>query len=458
MSPILSQVGPAPAGTARQLPPPNIVLIVTDDQRWDTLWAMPAVKKELVDHGITFSKAFVSNPLCCPSRASILTGNYSHTTGVYQNRLPYGGFQAFDPSSTVATWLDPLYTTALVGKYLNEFADAGSNGYVPPGWNQWTAFAENNGRYYDYQLETSGIPGQQDRVTQYGSSPGDYSTTVLSKRADAFVREAAGPFFLYLTPAAPHLPSTPAAEDAGALSDLAPWRPASYGEPKISDKPEWVREKAPLWGSETKLIDEHRLDEYRSLLSVDRMVGELIQTLKATGKLRNTMIIFTSDNGLLWGEHGLKGKEVPYDEAIRVPLVVRYDAMRLEPRKDNHLVVNIDLAPTIAHVAGLEPPFTDGRSFLRLLGHPKSSWRQAFLLEHLTNGSAGDPPSYCGLRTKDYAYISWETGERELYDLAKDPYELRNIVDDRAARPVVSVLRERLAILCSPPPPGTDLP
>ena len=195
---------------------PNVVLIVTDDQRWDTLATMPAVQRLLVDGGITFRNAFATTPSCCPSRVSLLTGRYSRHTGVLDGSAGNapGGAPAFDDRSSLATWLDDAgYRTGLVGKYLNDYAEL-PTGYVPPGWDEWYAVAQSRPqiRYYDYELNENGT------IVHYGRAPADYSTTVLHNKALGFLRGAdpSAPFFLYFAPIAPHPPATPAPEDVGA--------------------------------------------------------------------------------------------------------------------------------------------------------------------------------------------------------------------------------------------------
>jgi N-acetylglucosamine-6-sulfatase len=213
---------------------PNIVFIVTDDQRWDTVSAMPQVTESLVGHGVTFSNGFVVNSLCCPSRASILTGRYSHSTRVYDTTPPLGGFVSFDDRSTVATWLHRAgYRTALVGKYLNGYVGRRSR-YVPPGWDRWFAMSFNLQRlgYYGYKLNIDGHLDAQVRDV--------YSTDLLASAAVRFIRRAPSPFFLYFAPFAPHPPATPAVRHEDAFPNLEPWRPPSYNEADVSDKPGWL--------------------------------------------------------------------------------------------------------------------------------------------------------------------------------------------------------------------------
>ena len=429
---------------AQEPDPPSILLIVTDDQRWDTLWSMPEVQRSLVERGVTFSESFTTSSLCCPSRASILTGQYPHTTGVYRQALPYGGFKSFDDTTTIATVLhEHGYRTGFFGKYLDSYQSDALGGYVPPGWDRWVAFVHSE--YLDYGLTMDGT------VRRYGVEPEDYATDVLSAETEDFIRGSDGPVFAIYAPPAPHDPAIPATEDERAFSDLPPWRPPSFNETDVSDKPAHVRAMTPLGPDRTAHLDALRIDQYRTLQAVDRDVGRLLHALDDTGRLDNALVIFTSDNGLLWGEHRWVRKEVPYEEAIRVPLVIRADRIASAVgRTDGHLVANIDLAPTIAAVAGLPLPDADGRSLLPLIEGQPEGWRHALLIEHLRG--TNPIPTYCAIRTSRYLFVSYITGERELYDLANDPFELANIAG--AAPERQTRLEGVLDGLCVPPPPG----
>lgn len=422
-----------------------MVLILTDDQRWDSLWAMPNVQRLLVDRGVTFSNSFVVNPLCCPSRATLLTGDYSHTTGVYRQIPPHGGFDSFEDGSTIATWLHSAgYATALIGKYLNGYQQAATSGYVPPGWDRWVAFATPG--YQGYRLNVDGA------VVEHASEPSDYSTTVLGSAAEDFIRTTTGPIFLEFAPNAPHAPATPESRFEQAFSDLGPLRPPSFNESDVSDKPSYIRNRPPLTDAAIQALDELYRDQYRALQSLDEQIGRLIAALADTGRLDNTLVVFTSDNGLLLGEHRWGKKEVPYDESIRVPLVIRYDPIGREGITDPRLVLNIDLAPTAAEVAGVDHPPMDGRSLLPLLAGSDERWRQEFLVEHMEG--ANPVPTYCALRTTDELYARYATGEQELYDLRSDPYELDNLSGVPSEQGRIARLRGRLEDLCVPPPPG----
>jgi N-acetylglucosamine-6-sulfatase len=436
----------APAGAAQ----PNIVLIITDDQRWDTIAYMPTVQSELVGRGVTFENGFVTNPLCCPSRTSVLTGAYSHSTGVWGNTGPHGGFDRFDDDSTVATWLDGAgYETALMGKYLVGYP---GGPYVPPGWDRWVVFTRDDdenasgpalGYYtYGYNIDGADFPFVEQAT---------YSTDFLAQEALSFLQAAPRPFFLYFAPFAPHKPSIPAERHQNAFSDLPAWRPPSYNERDVSDKPSWIRARPRFDATRRAALDAFRVDQLRSLLAVDEAVASILQSLSESGDLANTIIVYMTDNGYLWGEHRLRGKRYPYEESIRSPFVVRYDALVGTARTDVRPVLGIDVAPTFAALAGTAAPGADGRSILPLLGAEDGmSWRTRFLVE----GIGAAPPTYCALRTLRYTFVTYATGDRELYDLAADPYQLLNIAGAPTSARTIAQLRKSLARLCNPPPPG----
>ena len=424
---------------------PSVVVILTDDQRWDTLWAMPAVKKDLIDHGVNFKNGFVVNSACCPSRASILTGQYSHSTGVYTNTGSEGGYRSFNDASTIPTWLEMDYTSVLIGKYLNNYEFAGLNGRIPLGWDHWVAFPR--GHYENYALNIDG------EVVEFGTGAENYSTDVLADQAVKFIEGTDGPLFMYFSPKAPHYPADPAPRDRHAFSGLAPWRPPNYNEADVSDKPQWVQATDPLTPAEQHQIDGFRLDQLRTLLAVDRAVSRIVDALQQTGRLSNTLIIYMSDNGMVWGEHRMHGKGVAYEESVRVPLVVRYDPLVKKPRTSEDLVANIDVAPTAADLAGVDAPGAEGMSLVPLLQNPNAPWRDDFLVEHFSRARWGHPPTYCAIRSTDYMYVDYLVGEDELYDVRQDPYELNNRISDPALSDELNRLKQRESVLCNPAPP-----
>ena len=423
------------AGAARR--PPNVLLVVTDDQRWDQLATMPVVSA-LAARGVRFTNAFVPTSLCCPSRVSILTGLYAHTHGVHTlGPPPSGGALRFvgGDRSTIATWLHAAgYRTGLFGKYLNGYSamrpPPGGRWYIPPGWDAWQAFVAE--RYYEYELV-----GADGATAAYGNAPSDYSTDVLRDRVVAFIRDAlrsGRPFFALFTPFAPHVPlpvdvfPTPAPRHLGALAGLPPFRPPNFLEPDVSDKPavrDWTIGPwlTPIW------LDIYRERTLESLLAVDEAVSAMLEAVREEGGTRDTIVIFTSDNGFLLGEHRLLAKPYPYEECHRVPLVVSRVRGHGRPREDHRLVLNIDIAPTIADFARVAHPGVDGRSLRPLLERRRARWRHAFPIESwYWIGPQLGALDYRGVRTERWAYIEYPAfGAAELYDLRADPYELENM-------------------------------
>jgi arylsulfatase A-like enzyme len=439
---------------------PNIIVILTDDQRWDTLWSMPNVRRLLMHHGVTFANSFVSNPLCCPSRATILTGNYAHTTRVYDNHPPHGGAPVFkahgDERSTIATWLKADgYDTGLFGKYLNSYT-----GGVPPGWDRWVAF-DYEPDYHPYWVFTNlrrRCPGRP--ACRLKREVSVYSTRYFANMARNFIdtAPASKPVFVYYAPYAPHLPSFPQHKYATRFPNLKPYRPPSYNEADVSDKPPWIRSLPRFDPVQGEQILAERRAEYQTLITVDDEVGDLVDALKATHRLAHSVILFASDNGVSWGEHRLLtgSKQLPYEEAIRVPLVVRYEPYTTRPSTDRHLIVNTDWAPTLAAIAGAPHPAVEGRSFLPLLEHqkPRPAWRTQFLLEHMNGNPPSIAPDFCGIRSTGFMYARYTGGFEELYDLKTDPFELRNVARVPSEAGELAHMRLLTKRECNPPPPG----
>ena len=436
--------GRSPA--AAQPSAPNIVLIYTDDMRWDEMSTMPTVQSELIAKGMWFKQAFLVNPLCCPSRSTAMTGQYSHTTGVWTNSGTYGGFSAFRPheGSTIATWLHADgYRTGLVGKYLNSYT-AKSASHVPPGYDRWVAFVQPP-NYYNYTLTIDGT------TKSFGSTAADYSTDVLAGHATDFIRNAptGQPLFLWFAPYAPHAPSTVAPRYANSLPNYVGTKEPNVAEADVSDKPAWVRALPAGKGANAWARKQQR----QSLLAADDAIAGILQALNDTGRLNNTMILFAADNGMSGGSHRWSQKEAVWEETIRTPLVIRYDPITAgQPSTDQHLVTNLDYAPTFAQLAGVAAPGVQGMSLLPLLNQTNPPWRSEFLIDHLSTG--GNPPTYCAVRTERYKYVEYRTHEEELYDLQADPYELESKHADPAFAAIKAQLHADLVSLCSPPPPG----
>jgi len=448
----------AQRAAAQEAQPPDIVLILTDDQRWDTLDFMPTVRSELIDQGVTFSNYFVANSLCCPSRATILTGAYSHTHLIYTNgegfNSEYGGYDDFDDSSTVATWLhDVGYQTALIGKYMNGF----NASPVPPGWDHFISFAQDNGAYYGYDLTVNG------QIESHDNAPEDYSTDLFAREAVEWIGAASPtePLFLLLSPYAPHGIPIPADRHLNSFAGIADWRPPSYNERRVSDKPDYIKALTPWPTAKQETIDLNRQRALETLLAVDEMIEDVLQALADVDRLDTTLVLFTSDNGYHWGEHRWRSKLVPYEESIRVPLVIRYDPITASRHGTGipALTSNVDLAPTMAELAGVSPTGVEGFSVVPLMDGTVASLRDAVLVEHLEfNAPNPDPPTYCAVRDLRLKYVYYATGEEELYGLVSDPYELRNHAAEPSWAERLSAMRARLLELCQPPPPGLVLP
>ncbi|HEY3248976.1 MAG TPA: sulfatase [bacterium] len=417
----------------------NVILVLTDDQRWDTLQYMPRVQQLLVQPGVTFSNAFASTPQCCPSRAGLLTGLFSHNHGVLSNRINARGLK---DASTLATWLRGAgYRTALIGKYLNGYSEDWKLfrpwPYTPPGWSDWHAFRTEG--YYDYRLVENG-----SEVT-YGTGPEDYSTLVLASKAVDFITTTpvGQPFFLLFTPRAPHIPAISERRDKVLFVDLSPWRPPSFNEADVADKPAWVQLLPPLTADDAARVERRRIKQLRSLQSVDRAVQAIYDAVAASGRLDSTVFILTSDNGWAWGEHRMaRGKICPYDECARVPLVVRVPGA--SPRVDAHLITLIDLVPSIASWTGIPHPKVDGTSIARLVFEPNTSWRDAMLIEMLDGESDEQAMLYSAVRTRTQLYVEYLNGDREFYDLKTDPFALLNAVADPVSASLIERLRTRL--------------
>jgi N-acetylglucosamine-6-sulfatase len=433
---------------------PNIVFILTDDMRKDDMMYMPKTHSLLREQGMGFRNAFVSNAICCPSRATIMRGQYSHNTGVWSNSptdspsTTIGGWQAYQNNSneadTVATRLqDAGYRTGLFGKYLNGY----NTMEVPPGWDRW--FAHVNGiDYYDYQINDDGT------IKHYESTSADYETDVIANHAKNFIGTSANagvPFFAYVAPKAPHLPATPAPRDLHTYDGLKAPRPPSFNEKDVTDNLSWIRQLPRFSDAKKAKIDNQHERRAESLQTADDLVARVVGTLKDKGVLSNTYIFFTSDNGWHEGEHRIQqGKWRPYEEDIHMPLVVRGPGIAAGSTT-YRLVINTDYLPTFTDLAGEQiPPYVDGRSLRPVLDGSVTSWRSAILLEAAANYSQ----AYRGIRTVTTntttrrKYVEYAGGARELYSLESDAYELTNTYD-AAAPPTSLAMRLQALKVCA---------
>ncbi len=440
---------PPPASPARSAPPVttapamtrpgplNIVFVLTDDLATNLVPFMPHVQA-LAARGTSFSQYTVTDSLCCPSRASIFTGKYPHNTGVFTNTGPDGGLPTFqrygNEKSTFATDLQRAgYRTGFFGKYINGFQP--SSKHVPPGWSTWAAGGDAYAGFNYNLLENK-------KIVAYGKKPADYVTDVLSAKANAFITASAKarkPFVAEVATYAPHLPYTPAPRDAKRFPEVKAPRDASFGKLPTNPTP-WIAGHGPLTAADLASIDRDFRERVRAVQAVDRMVASLQATLERAGVADRTVVIFSSDNGLHMGEHGLMpGKQTPFDTDVRVPLIVAgpgiaRGATVAEP------VENIDLRPTFADLAGAPVPAgVDGVSLVPLLaGAPPADWREVALVEH--HGPPRDPkdpdyqpwrnanpPDYRAIRTPGFTYIEYGDGTPEYYDNATDPAQAHNI-------------------------------
>jgi arylsulfatase A-like enzyme len=416
---------------------PNIVMVLTDDLTADLIEFMPEVQRMQAE-GVSFDRFFVADSLCCPSRASLLTGRLPHNTGVLSNVWPTGGRRAFavngGEDDNVAIDLQSRgYRTAMLGKYLNEYLPTTDG--VPPGWDRWVVSGKGY-HGFRYKLNVDG------GVERRGTGAKAYLTNVLREQSLRFIDESVAegrPFYLQVDPFTPHGPATPAPQDRGKFLGLqAPRGPAWDAE--VQDGPGYLAGRGPLTPAQIRAIDHRFVKRAQSVLAIDRMLGAIRRRLEERGVAQRTYVVFTSDNGFHLGERRLMpGKMTPFDHDVRVPLIVTGPGVPAGGRV-SALTQNTDLRPTFTELAGTAPfGEVDGRSLAPALhGETLYPWRRAALIEHHDDGLApgdpdwqrkpgGNPPSYGALRTADGLYVESANGEREFYDLRTDPAALRNV-------------------------------
>lgn len=396
---------------------PNILVIVTDDQRpmTDALAVMPNVRSLFVDGGRDFPRSVVTTPLCCPSRSSILTGRYAHNTGVLTNG-DEGQVLAFDQDTTIEAYLKGAgYRTGIVGKFFNTWPLA----MAPPFFDRWATLSGG------YQDPVMNVDGAVHHVEGYSTSILGSQTVGILDDFDATDDDA--PWFLYVAPHAPHGPYTPDEQYADAT--VPPWDPGpAFDERNIDDKPPWVR-----WRTYSRSeADQLRAAQLRTLMSVDDMVGTVFDELERLGEA-DTLAVFMSDNGLLWGEHHIgDSKRFPYEGSVGVPLLIRWPGHVEAGTRDGRLAANIDVVPTIKEAVDgpasddLRP---DGRSLLSPIPHRR------LLLEYWRSPDSPGVPSWRGLLRRGWLYVEWRDDDgaitfREFYDLRRDPFELHNLLGD----------------------------
>lgn len=466
-------------------PRPNIVVIETDDQTSEQMRVLRKTRRLLGNEGTTFDTSLVSLSLCCPSRATLLTGQYAHNHRVLANGPPTGGYRRLNHRNALPVWLRRAgYATVLVGKYLNGYGSATTRTKIPPGWTEWHAGVTLS--YFNYTMNDNGT------LHRYGSAPLDYETDVYTRKAvDVIERRApqAKPFFLWVTYHAPHAGGPPDGDDPTDFNmptchpspiyrnwfqrERLPRTP-SFNEADVSRKPFGIRHRPRLNAYEISEIREAYQQQLECLLSVDDGVQAIVGALQATGELGRTLVIFTDDNGYFHGEHRVpSGKVLPYEPSIRVPLIIRGPGV---PRglRLKQIVANIDLAPTILDAAGAKARrVEDGRSLFPLPRHPDRQWGRDLLIERGSGagngqvahaglqtgdagygddgnrGAAGGPgdKGFIALRTPRFLYAEYSNGEKELYDLWNDADEIDNLDGKRSYGPIEDALHRRLRTL-----------
>lgn len=449
---------------------PNIVLITTDDENLSDMRWMPKTRRLIGAAGATMTNSISNHPNCCPARGEILTGQYAQNNGVRTNAGRFGGFRSLhDYHDTIAPWLsDAGYRTSFTGKFLNGFR---ASSREPVGWTQWHALLDGKGlyRYYDYAIDSN------DQIRWY---PKLYVADYLAAQGDQFIRNAAAdgkPFFLWESHVAPHgallhghwKPPVPARRDQGVLTHV---RPTSFSDPSfreadLSDKPQFMT-GLPLFPD--RLLNKYFTRRIQSLQAVDDAVATTIATLRETGQLANTYIIFTSDNGYLLGEHNFRGKVLAYEDALRVPLLIRGPGIASGVRR-SQVVATLDLAPTIADIANAHATVPlDGRSLLSILtSDTGNGWSSLLVQAGPRTGTplanTGTDPSgwlFRGLRTPRYTFVHYPLYRDELYDRHRDPAELKSVLHQPAYAQIRRMLEHRLSILadCKGATCRTDFP
>jgi N-acetylglucosamine-6-sulfatase len=388
--------------------PYSVVVVLVDDMRFDYRGLLSVFA---TGPWVDCTSAAAQTPMCAPSRASLFTGANAWRTPVISDPTSPGMKQL--EADTVATRLRSVgYRTALVGKYQNQYPwDLGSS-YVPPGWTDWNAVQSVNWK-----------------------PKGLHETDYCFKWASEYVRAATAPFLLWVAPRLPHEPFTPPARHQNAMPPVPP-EPPNVNEADVSDKPKFVRRKPLLTPAQLDTYRTQRLLQARDMLSIDEGMSSLMAALAQSGRLESTVVIFTSDNSLVLGEHRLDNKGFVYEEAVRVPFVVRYPGVAR--RQENQPISLVDVPATLCAIAspGLQAPGPDGVSLVELLTHGTRARDGVYIT----------PPrdlTWEGVRTETHKYAEHKDGFRELYDLRADPYELTNV----AGRSDTAAVQEQLRLV-----------
>ncbi|MCB0874780.1 MAG: sulfatase [Solirubrobacterales bacterium] len=442
---------------------PNIVVVMTDDQARSTLSpeAMPNLYSRMVEEGTSFSDYVVTTPLCCPSRAGFLTGQYGHNNGVLGNFYP----DLKQKKQVLPAWLQQRgYKTAHVGKFLNKYEEQDKPQTVAPGWDRWFTQLEKR-KYYDWKASKNG------RIVRFGEEDSDHLTTVTNEYATDWAGRLAAkdkPFYLEVDYYAPHTgpgrddtcksAPKPAPEDVGRFAATPLPDPPSFNQPDVSQMPSFIRDRPQLTPEQIDQVTQHYRCSLDSLYGVDRGIGQIFDAIQAQGELNRTVFVFTSDNGYFYGEHRIpKGKPYPYEENIHMPLTIRVPTRYrgggpVVPQSDAPSA-NIDIAPTLLELAGASPCIRsdrcrtlDGRSLMpAILGTGGLPETRGIALERSNC-------DFRGVRWDRKLYISYSAegttgcvpGEAEMYDVGADPFQLDDLLPTQEGTPN-DELRRKLA-------------
>jgi N-acetylglucosamine-6-sulfatase len=430
---------------AQQAPDkPNIIVIMTDDQRWDAMETLPTVTGKLANNGVTFTNAYLTTPLCCPSRAAFLTGLFAHNNGVWKNDAPRGGYSTFKKKEkeTIAVWLKQAgYKTGIFGKLMNNYM---SGTHKSPGWDKWYV-AIGGQQYFGQEMSENG------KIKQ--TSQNVYFNDLITNESVKFIKDTKQPFFLLFSTNIPHgsqeQEDGPGGLDSpelpqrfrGKCDGITPWKePPSFNEKDVSDKPKWVKE---LKGPSAKSVANYHKGQRCALKVVNESIDKMIAAL-GEERMQNTVFIFYSDNGYSYGEHRHIKKNCFYEECARTPLIISYPKLLKEKKTSDALVSHIDITATIAELAGTTVPVKiDGKSLVPILKGSAGKTREAVLIEIDSGAKTGG----YAIRTAQYKYTELNSGEKELYDLTKDPYELENIEKKAEMQAVKTDLAAKLKLL-----------
>jgi arylsulfatase A-like enzyme len=471
---------------------PNVIMFTTDDQTLRDMIAMPRTTNLIGGQGTNFQRAFVSFPLCCPSRVSVQTGQYAHNHHVLGNTPPSGGYQVFNDRNDLPIWLQTAgYRTIQIGKMPNGFPAPNGANYVPPGWGpcpggiptpackgEFYGFLGPGSTYFGFQLNENGVVKQYDQDQYQTDVYADLAVDRIDKHVANFPNT---PLYMQVQFFAPHDPNQPATRHAGAFAAAPVPVDKSFNEKDVRDKPAWVKRIRRLgFGLTSKITNRYR-GRLETLLAVDEAIERIVAKLGADGQLGNTYLIFTSDNGFMQGQHRLhQGKFVPYEPSIQVPLLIRGPG--ISPGGiSKELVSNVDITATILEMTGAAPGLTqDGRSILPFARDPARKTTRPILLETGPPGAIGEiasasgkgrrarvskyvknldldasaqiarvitAPRYRAIRTGRYLLVKYGDGGRELYDLQKDRLEVNNFYANGRYRAVRKFLLKKLALL-----------